>query len=673
MPKKTIVLLSLAYSPTIGGAEKQAQFLAETWVSQGWPVLVLTRRLPGAPHEEIIGGVRIVRLPNIWWPGFSWITFCFAALWHLVPMSRKISCIMAIMLNPGTLPGAVLGLFFGVPLIMRPSAGGPGGNIQSLRRSFFGGLKLSFFLTATDYVIAMNQEVVQELKMAGVANRKIRKIANGVDLQHFTPAGRSEVSARRRHLGLQEEGLFVLFVGRLEKVKNLDGLISIWGEIVRMCPSVKLVIVGDGTERLSLGALIREKGLEASIKLEGLHQDMLPYYQAADLFILPSHREGISNALLEAMACGVVPVATRVGGNREILDDFSPDLLIDPENPEKWPTVIVPLLKNQTRRHELSCRARAFIEKGFSATSVERQYRELISNIDRPIFRRSFPILAYHRVLPSVVYGVDTSLQEFEEQMDWLVEKRYQTISLAAFNVLWKEGRTWPDKTIVLTFDDGHREFYDYALPVLKRYGFSATLFVNTGMLGNRYWVEGRKPSPVRWHEVCPVKYRLDSPLWRTYEFMTWDQIRELSHSGFEICSHAVTHPFLTDLSESELLHELRDSKKMLEDQLNISVNYFCYPSGDFDLRVQKAAKEAGYIGAVYSPGHDQISYYWDDPMMWERIGVWRDTPLWKYKALVSGCYVAVRQRVPEWAWNSFRTVFRLARRPFYREGTYSS
>ena len=102
----------------------------------------------------------------------------------------------------------------------------------------------------------------------------------------------------------------------------------------------------------------------------------------------------------------------------------------------------------------------------------------------------------------------------------------------------------------------------------------------------------------------------------------------------------------------------------MLEGKLGTPAKFFCYPSGDFDLRVQKAVHQAAYLGAVHSPSHDRMTCYWDNAMAWERIGVWKDTPLWKFKSLVSGRYTSIRRRCPSWVWKGSRVLFRLLGRP---------
>ena len=138
-----------------------------------------------------------------------------------------------------------------------------------------------------------------------------------------------------------------------------------------------------------------------------------------------------------------------------------------------------------------------------------------------------------------------------------------------------------PARGAVLTFDDGYDNFADFALPVLARYGFTATVYAISGWLGQ----------PIRWHGDEPGRPRP--------RLMDAGRLREIQAAGITIGSHTVTHARLAELEPAAQRRELRDSKAALEDLLGSPVRHLCYPFGSFDLAAVRAAREAGYASAT--------------------------------------------------------------------------
>ena len=168
----------------------------------------------------------------------------------------------------------------------------------------------------------LNRWLVEDV---GVPARKVRTIYNGVDTDRFAPGDRE---AARRTLEIPPGWGVVGTVGRLDPVKDQAGLIRAFAATTAQRPSV-LLIVGDGPLRSELDALTRELGLDGRVRLLGERQDVPQVLQALDCFVLPSVGEGISNAILEAMATALPVVATRVGGNVELVEDGETGLLVE--------------------------------------------------------------------------------------------------------------------------------------------------------------------------------------------------------------------------------------------------------------------------------------------------------------------------------------------------------
>ena len=198
----------------------------------------------------------------------------------------------------------------------------------------------------------------------------------------------------------------------------------------------------------------------------------------------------------------------------------------------------------------------------------------------------SVKILIYHSIAPvpaakespmALHYRITPEI--FDAQMHYLKSNGYTTITLASLIADISAGKVISDKEIVLTFDDGWRNQYAYAMPILEKYGFTGTFGIISKNVGSA---------------VSASSTESGSPGSK----MTWAQIKDLQSRGFEIASHTETHPFLTHVTDQQLVIEITGSKKMLEAKLGTPVTSFVYPYYNYDARVVQAVKDAGYLGA---------------------------------------------------------------------------
>ena len=214
----------------------------------------------------------------------------------------------------------------------------------------------------------------------------------------------------------------------------------------------------------------------------------------------------------------------------------------------------------------------------YATNSILQEYRQ-----DR------VPALLYHRFLPKdrvdsgeiadsdptyVTY--DTTLVN---QMEYLHREGYTTISLDEF-LAYQDGiKPLPPKPIIITCDDGFASNFLYALPVWKKFGMRATIFV----------------TPDKESENFKKYAALDSPL-------THEQMRELSGCGISIESHGMTHRYLTELDSEVVKWELEESKRVLEGIVGKPVQFLAVPSGAYNRTVRQLAKEAGYKAVFCMP-----------------------------------------------------------------------
>lgn len=192
-------------------------------------------------------------------------------------------------------------------------------------------------------------------------------------------------------------------------------------------------------------------------------------------------------------------------------------------------------------------------------------------------------ILCYHRVKDEAdSYLRPTRVLDFDRQMEYL-STRYHPMSLGRMVQCLRDGIVLPAKAIAITFDDGYRDNYENAYPVLRKYRVPATMFLATDFIGT-----GVLPA---WEEGY---YTGEKAL-----MLSWDQVREMSDAGVSFGSHTLSHPFLARIPRKRREDELCRSKEIIEQQIGRPVTLFAYPSGDFDRDTEEAVRQAGYDAAV--------------------------------------------------------------------------
>ncbi len=212
-------------------------------------------------------------------------------------------------------------------------------------------------------------------------------------------------------------------------------------------------------------------------------------------------------------------------------------------------------------------------------------------------------VLMYHAVHPTLeLWNTQKAAgrwyaivaEQFEAQMAYLAREGYNTVLLHEFLA----GQA-PERSVVLTFDDGHKTNLSVALPILQRYGFRAEFFANVSFIGQS-------------------------------NFMNWEQLGSLVEAGMSVQSHGLQHNPMTEYSHEELVHELRGSKEAIEENLGPKVKYFAAPGGFVDKRVCQEALAVGYEAVCNSePGLARIG------TTIKRVAVMHSTSQKSFEALV--------------------------------------
>jgi glycosyltransferase involved in cell wall biosynthesis len=247
-----------------------------------------------------------------------------------------------------------------------------GANVHN--QSFLNRIRSVILTRQTDAVVAVAESTARAMqKRFGIPARRIRVIPNGIDAEAL-PEPFSAGDLRFR-LGLGANSIVVGSIGRLDPVKGYDRLIGILPEL-RTHLNVVLLLIGEGPSRADLEMQAQNLGVSDHVVFAGFRNDAQRYLSVFDLFALPSRNEGLSVALLEAMAAGVPVMVTDVGESRRVIDDGRAGWLL-PEDDRQWVSCIQAALQSQEDAAENASRAKLRVRELYSMHSAMRAYENL--------------------------------------------------------------------------------------------------------------------------------------------------------------------------------------------------------------------------------------------------------------------------------------------------------
>jgi len=210
----------------------------------------------------------------------------------------------------------------------------------------------------------------------GIAPAKVVRIHNGVDTERFSPGDRGEI---RANLGVRSDQIVVGTVGRLNPVKDQVSLIDAFARLE--AAEAVLIIAGDGPCRDVLHNRAAALRLGDRVRFLGERHDVPDVLRALDVFVLPSIAEGISNTILEAMATGLPVIATRVGGNPELVVDGETGRLVPRGDPGALAAALGSYFQDSVRRIEDGSRARARAVTAFSLDAMRAGYADVYADL----------------------------------------------------------------------------------------------------------------------------------------------------------------------------------------------------------------------------------------------------------------------------------------------------
>ena len=306
-----VAMLTQVYLPFIGGAEKQLAAILQRMPALGVEPLVITRRHDDSPLEDVVEGTRVQRIAvgrQRELASLAYTVKGLRALWRFRP-----DVIHAFELRSPSATAISYKALTGTPVLAKVLRGGTLGDIAAMQRKATSRFRLNRMLRGIDAYAVISREIDAELAAVGVPEHRRHFIPNGVDLAQYALPDAAEKAALRQELGLTE-GPVALFAGRLEPEKRVDRLVAIWPQVRAAVPGATLIIVGTG----GLEAQLRANA-GPGVRLVGKQISMRPWFAAANSFVLPSVAEGLSNAMLEALAMDLPVVATAVGAAPDLL------------------------------------------------------------------------------------------------------------------------------------------------------------------------------------------------------------------------------------------------------------------------------------------------------------------------------------------------------------------
>lgn len=430
-----ICLIAFMFAPLVGGSEVQAEKQARELQALGHDVMVITlRHNKQWKKEEELDGLPVIRVGGIYnregWLrigrlGHLPIDFLFLlSLWRL---RHHYDVLHSLQLSPLAAVAALIGKLLHKPVIVNIPSTGPGkkqqasdavlmadtltdadflkidfkdvvvGDIAYLHRSAVGGRAIVRFLRKSDaFYQVLSSRSRPYLTSHGFREEQVVLIPNGVDSEKFRPDAQGRPSPARPERD-------IVCVARLQYPKGVDILLHAWGRMMREPDAwraelkPRLLLIGEGPLQPQLERIAAALDIQDSVQFLGLRRDVVELLQQAWGFVLPSRWEGMPNALLEAMSCGLPCVATRVSGSEDIIVDGVNGLLVQPEQPEELARALRRIIEDNQLAQRLATEARVTMLRDYQLSAIIAScvelYRKVLKKEDasQPSLAESVP------------------------------------------------------------------------------------------------------------------------------------------------------------------------------------------------------------------------------------------------------------------------------------------
>ena len=371
------------FHPWIGGTEIQAYRLARKLIEKNIDVKILTGWwFRGTSQREVIDQVPVFRNLTLWeffgikgLRKFGGYLYILSLLWYLWRWRADYDIIHIHGFSYHTSAAALAGRWFSRKTLTKLANSGRDSDIDKMRCNYE--LALSEYMLPAaltcDRFVAVNKRVVEELTHAGVPPAKVIEVGNGIEYERIIPKNSYALHDPAR----------VIFVGRLHEQKDIETLLRAFHQLLQAYPTgdLCLQLVGDGPQRTDMSCFAARLGIAGQVEFLGRSDRVVELLSQADVFVLPSRAEGLSNALLEAMACALPVVVSKIPGNVDIVEHNQNGMLFIPGDPESLAHALAALLNQSGVRERLGRAARQTVEKRHSLDLIADQYIALYQDL----------------------------------------------------------------------------------------------------------------------------------------------------------------------------------------------------------------------------------------------------------------------------------------------------
>jgi glycosyltransferase involved in cell wall biosynthesis len=417
--KPRICIVISTFYPLVGGAETQVLAQGRSLRERGYDATIVTlRHKKSWPVQDTVERVPVLRVAGKLLNGRERLPkplqqllymLALAVLgWTLWSLRRQYDVLHVHQLSLLTLPAAQVCRFTGKPMLVTLHSAGSGktttedgpasliagpldpdlpwlridrqswtdGDLEGLIRLGRPGLRSARFLlrSVQATIVILSSRMKLYLAAHDLLLPDIHIIPNSVDIERYRPlCGTAGEGEQRTHT--------VVCISKLRYEKGIDVLLQAWHLVQQQMPEARLIIVGSGPLHQTLTHMAQALSITGSVEFAGLHSDVPAQLHRGAIAVLPSRWEGMPSAVLEAMACGLPCVATRVSGSEDIIQPGVNGLLVEPEDYESMAKALLTLLHDPTLARQYGQAARVTIENHYSLDHVIDAYINLYHKI----------------------------------------------------------------------------------------------------------------------------------------------------------------------------------------------------------------------------------------------------------------------------------------------------
>lgn len=454
----------------------------------------------------------------------------------------------------------------------------------------------------------IKKHLINEL---GVDKNKIKVLRNPIDTSYY-PFVYSD---------LKKDNKIVSIIGRLSGPKGEVAYKVL--ETLENVSNISIQVIGGKEIPEKFNKFLNK----SNIKFLGYVNDIPEKIKNSDLVI------GAGRVGVEAILSGKPLIAI---GEAQYIGLVSPDNLIpalesnfgdinfENKNIFHWDKLIEDIEKGFLLSKSELLALRENIQSEFDLNIIIKKIENIYARNYVLTKKYEIPVIMYHRVIRDKseggVHGIYVTESQFEKHLKYLKQKGFETITFKDFlNNKYKDRFNREKKQIILTFDDGYTDNYNYAFPLLKKYGFKCVIYLLSHLNYNKWDVEVKENPEHK------------------FDLMDMSMIKEMEEYGIEFGGHTKTHPKLATLPIEIAQEEILTSKKVLEEKLGHALISFAYPYGNLNEDVKKIVKNSGYNFAVATDSGD-ISFS-EDLFQIRRIGIFSTNNFFTFKRKVSGKY----------------------------------